>query len=411
MFNSSKESTLHAEASRNSNAQESVITMPPQVQAAEHEPAHPHQPRPSVRKEQQGSLGKRARALLSAAAGTLLVTAWGFWMAGWIKPGCEVTDDAYVDGHIVSVAPQVAGRVMEVLVDDNQRVEADQVLARIDPAEYQVKLDQALAAQALAEGQFNQATAQLPVTQAMAAQARAQVKVAEANAEKATGDLVRYRQLSGNAISKITLDSADTQHTATMAQVDAARQSAEAATAQIELSRAAIATAQANLKAAAAQVAQARLNLSYCEIRAALPGYVTRKGVERGNYISVGQPVMSLVPQRVYLTANFKETQLAHIRTGLPVTFTVDAYPGMIWHGHVDSVMNGTGSAFALLPPENATGNFVKVVQRVPVKILLDDENNDALHRLTPGMSVVPEVRFTDASNTTLQSLAQANVR
>jgi membrane fusion protein (multidrug efflux system) len=338
----------------------------------------------------------RHRRSIAAAAAAVLFTlglaALGVHQVGWVAPGTETTDDAFVDGHVVAASPQVAGRVVEVLVDDNQHVEAGQVLARIDPADYQVKVDQAVAARAQAEGQLVQARAQLPVTEAAARQTAAQVKVAEANAGKAVDDLRRYRQLSDQAIAKLTLNAAETQQATTAAQVEAAQQTAAGATAQVQLARAAIGTAEANLRAADAQVAQARLNLSYCEVKAAMPGYVTRRTVERGNYVQTGQPLMNLVPEQVYVTANFKETQLAHMRAGQPVTFTVDAYPGLTFRGHVDSLMNGTGSAFALLPPENATGNFVKVVQRVPVKILVDGGNDDPVHRLAPGMSVVPAV-------------------
>jgi membrane fusion protein (multidrug efflux system) len=368
-------------------------------------PRHGHHVQPVRR-----SRWKRVAVAAAAVALTIGAAGFGLRQVGWGAPGVETTDDAYVDGHVVAAAPQVAGRVLEVLVDDNQHVEAGQVLARIDPADYQVKLEQALAARAQAQGQLTQARAQLPVTQSAAAQAAAQVKVAEANAGKAADDLRRYRQLSGDAISKITLNAAQTQQATTAAQLDAARQAAGGEAAKVELAKAAIGTAEANLKAADAAVAQARLNLSYCEVKADLPGFVTRKTVERGNYVQVGQPMMNLVPQRVYVTANFKETQLAHMRAGQAVTFTVDAYPRRTFRGRVDSVMNGTGSAFALLPPENATGNFVKVVQRVPVKIVLDGANDDAMHRLAPGMSVVPAVRVAEEGTKAVE-LAEGSLR
>jgi membrane fusion protein (multidrug efflux system) len=316
---------------------------------------------------------------------------------GWHNRAVETTDDAFVDGHIVSVAPQVAGRVQEVLVDDNQRVEANQILIRIDPADFQVKLDLAVAAQMQAEGQLSQARAQLPVVEAAAQQAAAQVKVARANAGKAAEDVQRYHRLNDEAVSKLVVTAAEAQEAVTVAQLDAATCTASGAKAQVEFARAAVTTGEANVAAAKAQVAQARLNLSYCDVKASAAGFVTRKTAERGNYIQVGQPVLNVVPEKVHVTANFKETQLTRMKPGQAVDIAVDTYPGVLFRGHVDSLMAGTGSAFALLPPENATGNYVKVVQRVPVKIVLDGE--DTTHRLVPGMSVTPSVKVGEAAH------------
>jgi len=312
--------------------------------------------------------------------------------------GVETTDDAYVDGHVVNAAPQAAGRVSEVLVDDNQEVEKDQILLRIDPSDYQARLAQAQGARSQAEGQLRQANAQLEVARASAAQLHSQIKVAQANAKKALADLHRYQSLSGEAISKITLDTAETTVESTAAQSEAAAESAAGADAQVELAATAISTARANLQAAQAAEALARLNLSYCELRAPMAGFITRKTVETGNYVNIGQPLMIIVPRNVYVTANFKETQLARMRVGQSVSVAIDAYPGLRFTGHIDSLMAGTGSAFALLPPENATGNFVKVVQRTPVKIVLDGHNDDPTHRLAPGMSAEPSVFLKNAS-------------
>ncbi|HVT74212.1 MAG TPA: HlyD family secretion protein [Lacunisphaera sp.] len=336
------------------------------------------------------TLRRRRLTGLVLTAGVVLAAALG-WL-GWSARDTETTDSAFIDGHRVTVAAQVAGRVAGVLVDDNQRVEAGQLLLRLDPADFQVKLDQAEAAQAQAEAALAHARAQLPVTEAAARAARAQVEIAAANARKTAGDLRRYRQLSDDAVSRIALDAVVTQEAVAAAQLEAARQAAAGAEAQIGLAQTAVTTAAANLRAATALVAQARLALSYTEVRAPAAGYVTRKNVEPGNFIGPGQPVLNLVTADLFVTANFKETQLTHLRPGQPVTLTVDTYPGLELHGRVESRMAGTGSAFALLPPENATGNFVKVVQRVPVKITFD---RDALYHLPPlalGMSVVATV-------------------
>jgi membrane fusion protein (multidrug efflux system) len=337
----------------------------------------------------------RRPALIIAGAAALVVglaTLWYFQSSA----GRESTDSAFIDGHPVALAAQVFGRVSDVLVDDNQLVKAGQVVLRIDPADYQVKLDQAEAAKAQAESALAHARAQLPVIEATARQAAVQVKVAEANAHKTADDLHRYRELSENAVSRLVLDAAATQETVSSAQVDASRETAAAAAGQIALGETVIAAAEATVRAATAQVAQARLALSYCELKAPVSGYVTRKSVESGNLIQIGQPVLNLVTENLYVTANFKETQLTHLSPGQPVDITVDTFPGLTFKGRVDSRMAGTGSAFALLPPENATGNFVKVVQRVPVKIVFDREESSRLPKLALGLSVIATVHVSE---------------
>jgi membrane fusion protein (multidrug efflux system) len=337
-------------------------------------------------------ISRRRRTLpLVVSLASLLAATVAAWFA-WPAAGRESTDSAFVDGHRVALAAQAAGRVNAVLVDDNQHVAAGQVLLRLDPADYAVKLDLAEAARAQADGALAHARAQLPVTTAAARAAAAQVRIAAAGARKAADDLARYRQLSDDAVSRQMLDAAQTQADVAAAQLDAAREAAAAAEAQIALAHTAIVTAEAAVRAATAQVAQARLTLSYCEVKAPVAGWITRKSVEPGNLIAVGQPLLNLVTDDVFVTANFKETQLAHLRPGQPATFTVDSYPGVVFTGHVDSRMAGTGSAFALLPPENATGNFVKVVQRIPVKIVFDQATLDRRPRLAVGMSVIATV-------------------
>jgi membrane fusion protein (multidrug efflux system) len=336
----------------------------------------------------------RRPALIIAGAAALLVGLAALWYFE-SSTGRESTDSAFIDGHRIALAAQVSGRVGDVLVDDNQLVRAGEVVLRIDPADYQVKLDQAEAAKAQAESALAHARAQLPVIAAIARQAAVQVKVAEANAHKTADDLHRYRELSENAVSRLVLDAAATQETVSSAQVDAAREGAAAAAGQIALGETAITAAEATVRAATAQVAQARLALSYCELKAPVSGYVTRKSVERGNFIQMGQPVLNLVNEDLYVTANFKETQLTHLSPGQPVDIAVDTFPGLTFKGRVDSRMAGTGSAFALLPPENATGNFVKVVQRVPVKIVFDREEISRLPKLALGLSVIATVNVS----------------
>lgn len=327
--------------------------------------------------------------------GTLVVASLAITLGVWLAltaRGRVSTDSAFVDGHRIAVAAQVPGRVSAVLVDDNQPVVAGQVLLRIDPADYQVKVDQAEAFRAQALGALAQARAQLPVTESLARQAAAQARVASANALKAKQELHRYRQLDDDSVARIVFDAFATQEAVASAQLEAAQQAAAGAEAQIALVQATVAAAQANLRASEALVAQAMLALSYTEVKASAAGYITRKSVEAGNFVQPGQPLINIVTNEIFVTANFKETEITHMRPGQAVRLTVDTYPGRTLRGVVDSRMAGTGSAFALLPPENATGNFVKVVQRVPVKIKLEPEDIHELPPLALGMSVVATV-------------------
>jgi membrane fusion protein (multidrug efflux system) len=303
----------------------------------------------------------------------------------------ESTDDAFIDAHIVLVAPQVAGRVQQVLVKDNQDVSKGQLLVKIDPADYQVALDQSQAALAEAQGKLAQAQAQKSVADANAAQAQAQVQVVQANARNAQQELNRYQQLSRAAVSQQQLDNATAAATSSAAQVQAAQKQAAAAAAQANAAVTAITTAKAAVASAQAKIDQAKLMLSYTQIHASEAGLVTRKSVVPGNYIQVGQQLMAIVPHEVWVTGNYKETQLANMRPGQPVEISVDAFPDLDLHGHVDSIQAGSGAVFSLLPPQNATGNYVKVVQRVPVKITFDSLPDQP--RLAPGMSVEPTVK------------------
>jgi len=283
----------------------------------------------------QRSRGRhRLLAALAAAAG-LACAVFGtrYW---FYARGHEDTDDAFIDTHVIMISPKVEGQALKVYVDDNQQVKQDDPLVDIDPADYQVKL----------------------------AQARAEVLSAEAEARKAAGDAASAQELFGkDRISRQSYDHAAAEADATKAQAELARK----------------------------KLAAAELNLSYTRIVSPSAGKVTRKSVELRSYVRVGQPLMAIVPNQVWVTANFKETQLTRMRPGQKVAIRVDTYPGRIFPGRVDSLQAGTGARFSLLPPENATGNYVKVVQRVPVKIVFDDPP-EALPPLSPGMSVVPAV-------------------
>jgi membrane fusion protein (multidrug efflux system) len=278
----------------------------------------------------------------------------------------ESTDDAFIQGHIVSASAKVDGHVSSVYVKDNQWVQKGDLLAELDPRDFQVSLDIASAA--------------LYAAQAIVEQNRAQVSIVSVEAERAEKDYNRYQQIF------------DANGAVTQQQVDNAAAAAKSARAQLEAANKQVLAVQAKVAEAKAAIDRAQLNLSYTKIYAPQSGRVAKKALEEGEYIRVGQPLMTIVPQEVWVVANFKETQLKYMKPGLPVNIKVDAYPQKIFTGHIDSFQAGTGAIFSLLPPENATGNYVKVVQRVPVKIVFDEDPNE-IKMLSPGMSVVPEVK------------------
>jgi membrane fusion protein (multidrug efflux system) len=304
----------------------------------------------------------------------------------------ESTDDAFIDGHVTQVAPQVAGRVARLLVNDNQFVHAGAVLVEIEPSDYEAKLQQERANLTSAQSRWAQASAQLTVDQAKAEEERANVLAAQAEATRAEADSKRYEAIGTSGVSQSQIDLAATQARSTAANLTAARNKELAAEAQVSLDRASIETAAAEVKRSEAMVHQAELDLSYTQVTAQESGYVTRRTVEVGSYAQPGQALLAIVQREVWVVANFKETQLTHMRPGQPVRVWVDSYPDLKLTGHVDSLQSGSGARFSLFPPENATGNYVKVVQRVPVKIVLDNLlDPDAV--LGPGMSVEPKVR------------------
>ena len=324
-------------------------------------------------------------AILVVLVGVLLY--YFFFVAPY-----ESTDDAFIDGHAISIAPQVAGRVARLLVTDNQDLKKGDILVEIDPRDYETKLAQARANLTAARSRLEQAKAQLAVDQAKAEEERANVVATEADATRAQADLKRYQAVESRAVSQSQIDLATAQAQSTTAQVDVARSKVQAAEAQAGFSKVSIETATADVAQNEALLHQAELDLSYTKLVAPEAGRVTRRTVEAGNYIQVGQALLAIVPQNVWITANFKETQLAHMKPGQPVSVRVDAFPQLKFKAHVDSIQAGTGAQFSLLPPENAAGNYVKVVQRVPVKIVFD-EIPDSTIVLPLGASVVPKVK------------------
>jgi membrane fusion protein, multidrug efflux system len=319
----------------------------------------------------------------------------------------EWTDDAFLDSTIVSVAPKVPGRVSNVAAQSNQKVKAGDLLVEIDPRDLAMQLDQRRAAVesaranvALSKAVVELSRTQVATAEATAKQSAAQAGVAQANAEKAKADLKRAEELIQNhTISPQEFDVAKTAAAATDASFKAAREKAASDQAKVAEAQAQVEAAQKSLERGEAQARQAEwdvqaaeLNLSYARVTAPADGYVTKKAVESGDYVQVGQRLMALVLTDTFVTANFKETQVEHIRPGQPVRITVDSAGSQVFKGHVESIMAGSGARFSLLPPENAVGNYVKVVQRIPVKILFDGPV-EAEHVLGPGMSVVPSVK------------------
>lgn len=320
---------------------------------------------------------------------TLVVGAVLLWLDG---RQYEKTDDAFIDGNISQIASQVAGRVVQIAVSDNQDVKAGQVLVELDPRDLQVKLDQARAQRVQASAQLDQARAQLTLQQANAEQSAANARVSEADLGQAQADLARYRAVDPKAISRQQLDTAGATTRGASARLDASRQAVQAARAQIKAQEAAVAGAVATVAQADVGVANAELQLSYTHILAPADGRVTRRSVQLGNYVNPSQALLAVVQNQLWVTANFKETQLALIRPGQQVAVHVDACADGDLIGTVDSFQVGSGQVFSSLPTENATGNYVKVVQRVPTKILLKDDDAMRKCRLFPGLSVAPRV-------------------
>lgn len=304
----------------------------------------------------------------------------------------EDTDDAFIDGYVTLIAPRVPGQVTRLLITDNQEVQAGDVLVEIDPRDYEASLAQARADLAAAQSQYDSAMAQVSVNESKVTQAQAAVVAADAENQRAAADLKRYESVESRAVSKTDFDLARAQARSAEADLESAHSQVKAAQAQVALSHAGVETAAAAIQQAQAKLQQARLNLSYTKIIAPFDGRITARTVQTGNYVSPGQALFALVPRNVWVTANFKETQLTYMRPGQPVTVHVDAYPNHNFKAKVDSLQAGTGARFSLLPPENAVGNYVKVVQRVPVKIVFDEELPTNLD-IAPGMSVEPKVK------------------
>jgi membrane fusion protein (multidrug efflux system) len=339
--------------------------------------------------------GPNRRVLIVAAIVALAAIGIGGRM--WYRSHYYVeTDNAYVAGHVTPVSSRIAGVVTKVLIEDNQLVKEGDVIAELDPFDQGVRVEQIQAQIASAKQQVVQADAQIVQVQAQASAAAAQVAQSQAQLVRANQDAERFGQLYNSqmkAVSKSELDAAVAARASAVADVAARKDSTSAAKAQIESAKSAREVAQAQVGVLQVQLKDAQQQLAYNKILAPVSGRIGKRTIEVGQRVQPGQQLTAIVQENVWLTANFKETQLAELKPGQEVKVSVDALPGKELIGKVDSFSPASGAQFALLPADNATGNFTKIVQRVPVKITFKPEDVKALSgRLVPGMSAIAEV-------------------
>lgn len=314
------------------------------------------------------SIKKPVMIFIGAIVGILLL----FWIFEEMK--YQSTDDAYVETTTVSVAPRISGQIIEVYVKDNQSVKKGDIVAKIDPRDYEVRLAQADAA--YQRELLNQKNA------------KANLNASNSELELANTDVKRYTNLyAAGAVSKQTLDNAITKRDALMAQHTRAQEDV------LSNSQSGNKVADANIKVLKAQRDAAALNLSYTTIYAPQDGTVSSRRVEKGMMVNAGSPLFTLVPHEVWVVANFKETQLRGMKPGMPVELKIDTYPNHKFKGKIDSIQRSSGAKSSLFPPENAVGSFVKIVQRIPVKIVFDEKIDPNEYTIVPGMSVVPKIK------------------
>lgn len=335
------------------------------------------------------------RMIFAGVVGALVIGGGVYWLS---TRGTENTDDAYTDGRTAAISPKVAGYVRMLNISDNSKVKAGQVLLEIDPRDFVTARDKAAATLAFDQAQLKNAEVALDIAKvkypADLDSARALVESAKATLTRAHADHERQRKVDVRATTEQQIDASNQAEIAAQASLADAQSKlrvAQLVQDNIDAAEAQVHQLEAQVGAARADVEQAELNLGYTKVIAPFDGWVTKRNVELGSYIQVGQSLFSLVSPDVWVTANFKESQLASMRPGQKVKIAVDAYPDLKLEGHVDSIQMGSGSRFTAFPSENATGNFVKIVQRVPVKIVIDKglENNTVLPL---GLSVDPTV-------------------
>jgi membrane fusion protein (multidrug efflux system) len=355
-------------------------------------------------------LNLRKLLTTGAALAVLAGAAWYGWDYWTIGQYLVSTDDAYVRADSTTIAPKVAGYLLQVLVKDNERVRTGQVLARIDDRDFKVALDQAAADVAAARATIASKQAQLDVQQAVINAAKATLDVDRAVVTFAVQEDKRYTDLAATGYGSVQ-NAQQAQSRSAGAKATLIRDEANLASAekQVDLLKAEIVQASAALARAQALQHQAELNLGYTTITAPIDGVVGNRTLRVGQFVQAGTQLMSVVPATgAYVVANYKETQLTDVHEGQAVAIAVDMFPGQVVHGHVDSIAPASGQEFALLPPDNATGNFTKVVQRIPVRIALDTAGNSSIE-LRPGMSVIPTIE-TRSPKSSAQAKAASQI-
>jgi membrane fusion protein (multidrug efflux system) len=354
------------------------------VVAAPEAPSAPHR----LRNVLIGAAGVAALALAAWAG-------WDYWTVGRFQ---VATDDAYVQADTITIAPKVSGYLSAVQVGDNEPVKAGQILARIDDRDYRVALRQADADVAAAQAAIASKQAAIDTQASVIDAARAAIDVDKASQTFAEQENKRYTDLASTGYGSVqNAQQAASRIAASHASIQRDEAALASAIKQVALQKAELAQAEAMLAHDEAVRSQARLNLGYAAIVAPADGIVGNRTLRVGQYVQAGTQLMSVVPSNdAYVVANYKETQLTDVRKGQPVDIDVDMFPGRVYHGHVDSLAPASGQTFALLPPDNATGNFTKVVQRIPVKIVLD-ANSAGAGDLRPGMSVTPSIDTKDS--------------
>jgi membrane fusion protein, multidrug efflux system len=352
-------------------------------------------------KEKKDEKPRSKKPLIIGGAVVVVLAIIGFFV--WFARRNEVrTDDAYTDGNVVTMAPKVSGYVAALNIDDNVHVHKGDLLVRIDPRDFRTAKQQAEASLELARSQLDSAQDALRIARvqfpAQLISAEAQQQAAQAALEQARRQYTRQHEVDRRATTEETIDASTSQQLSTRASLRGAEaqvQIARLVPEQIRQAASAVAERQAQVDQAKAQLAQADLNLSYTEVRAPSDGFVTSRSVQLGDYVTAGATMFLIVTPDVWITANFKEAQLGRMRAGDPVDIEIDAYSGYKLEGRVQSIQYGSGSRFSAFPAENATGNFVKIVQRVPVKIVID-RGLDPDRPLPLGLSASPVVHLRD---------------
>jgi membrane fusion protein (multidrug efflux system) len=352
-----------------------------------------------------GAGKKKIALIIFAVLGVFGATVLYFYLD--YKAGHITTDDAFIDGHIHTIASKIPGTVKDVFVDDNQLVKKGDLLVEIDPVDYEVRVNETSSSLGAEEAKIAEIAAKVEAAKQQLAElgagveaARASLELQQANLGQAERDERRAAALfASEAFSKERYEKTKTAYDVSMAQVKAAQEQLRQSQLAVETQKAVVrqleatgGSQQSTVRQKTAQLDTAKLNYGYTKIYAPADGYITKKSVERGNQVQSGQPLMAVTGLHdIWVTANYKETELKKIKPSQKVTIKIDTYPDRVFSGTVESIMAGTGSVFSLFPPENATGQYVKVVQRIPVKIVLD-KDSDAVHALRIGMSVEPTV-------------------